>query len=240
MLEISLSTCYNLPKGAIDCYDLGYTNRFRVYYILRRLCFYPCSGRDPRWFARKSSDLYERTNKKFPESRLSNTENQKNSQTPFGQVNTPLVVLDSNVFFNAADNPSGNSALLIKLARKKKIKVAVSRYILDESIENLRKKSTPKACERHNRNVTTVFPIRLEPPSGIIQSYRNIINPRDAPVLALATTINAHYLVTLDAKHFIKNPGVSMLKFPFKIVTPGQFIEILGERKLKFLNERNK
>lgn len=53
-----------------------------------------------------------------------------------------------------------------------------------------------------------------------------ISDPDDVPIIASALDAKSSYLVTLDSKHFLKDPGVTLKSNP-AIVTPGNFLRLL-------------
>ncbi|GAG50105.1 unnamed protein product, partial [marine sediment metagenome] len=172
-------------------------------------------------------------NQRVRQIRQNNPRSKKSSIKTQVKLFSPKVVIDSSVYFTAAKSPYGNSGELINLARKKKIKVFISDYILDETIENLRKKSTPKACERHSRNISYIHPEKFSPEETLIQTYTPFIEKDDAPILALASFVQTDFLITLNTKHFIKNPKLELLDLPFRCITPGNFIVLMGKKRVR-------
>ena len=53
--------------------------------------------------------------------------------------------------------------------------------------------------------------------------YKGIIEEKDAPILYGAKQCKVDFLITLDKKHFFTD-RLRKEKFPFKISTPGEFI----------------
>ncbi|MBI3443182.1 PIN domain-containing protein [Candidatus Woesebacteria bacterium] len=222
-------TCYNTQEKVIN-YALVYNSTKRKYHRLRWIHkLYHPFGKDCKLATNYPNLLRPRnigiqgTGQIYYKGKRGIGKTSENEEIT-------KVVLDSSVLFTAADHPGGDSAEIIQLTKRKLIKVFLSRYILDETINNLREKSTPQACTRHNRNVSTLHSETLEPSDRLIEGYKNFINPKDAPVLALARVTDSDFLVTLDIKHFINNPMLEKLDLPFKIITPGKFILSLKEK----------
>ena len=55
--------------------------------------------------------------------------------------------------------------------------------------------------------------------------WYEVINPKDAHVLASCWQSKAKYLITLDRKHFML-PDIQKL-VPFKIITPKELLNII-------------
>lgn len=55
-----------------------------------------------------------------------------------------------------------------------------------------------------------------------ILKYQGITDAKDIHIIAATFKSRAEYLVTLDKKHLLKLEGED---FPFKIVTPGEFLK---------------
>lgn len=134
--------------------------------------------------------------------------------------------LDANVWFAAARSPQGGSALVIELAKQKKIKIYTSLVALNEVEKNIRQKEPLPVLLRHYQNLTDVKP-KIIPINRqqAIKHFAKIINPKDSLILAAAIKSQAEYLVTLDRKHFM-SPRLQKDRMPIKIVLPGDFLKV--------------
>lgn len=135
------------------------------------------------------------------------------------------VFLDANVYFSGFFSKKGASALILELARHKKLSITTSRLVLREADRNLRKKTTAKIVKGFHRFLKEVKIDVLPPIRGkLLERYEPFIHPKDVPVLAVAMESKVDYLITLDRKHFL-NPKVSVCAGKMKILTPGDFIQ---------------
>ena len=234
MLERLHLMCYNLPrrKNNYVYYSFYSTSSgYRRPLEFNQLC--SCFRKDFSYSGKTSQNIFGQTNQRVRQIRQNNPRSKKSSSKTQVKLFSPKVVIDSNVYFTAAKSPYGNSGELINLARRKKIKVFISDYILNEAIENLRIKSTTNACKRHSKNISYIHPKKFLPQETLIQAYNAFIEKDDAPILALASFIKADFLITLNTKHFIKNPKLELLDLPFKCITPGNFIVLMGKKKVR-------
>jgi len=134
------------------------------------------------------------------------------------------VFIDANIYFAGVVSKQGASALILELARRKKVQIFSSRLVLREADRNLRKKSdaaTLKAFRRFIQNIkiTVLPPLREE----LLAPYESMIHPKDVPVLAAASESKAEFLITLDRRHFLTPTLLSKLK-KIKIMLPGEFL----------------
>ena len=134
------------------------------------------------------------------------------------------IFLDANIYFAGFASPEGASALILGLARRKKLTIVSSRLVLREADRNLRKKSSPSALKTFRRFLqNTKIHIAATPPEELLQPYESLIHPKDVPVLAAACESNAEFLITLDRRHFFTPALLSKMK-KIKIVLPGEFL----------------
>jgi predicted nucleic acid-binding protein len=136
----------------------------------------------------------------------------------------PKVFLDANILFAAAYSARGGSRKIIRKGIASELIIVVSSTVLEEAIRNLEQKA-PTAVESFMRFVGALNPQITEEPSkkemGEVSQY---LNPEDAIVLAAAIKAGVGYFVTLDKKHFLKDPQVEK-KARLKILSPRQFLK---------------
>lgn len=135
------------------------------------------------------------------------------------------VFLDANVLFSAANSPTGGSAYIFELAKKRKLKLFSSSLAFKEAEKNLREKTSEETLLRfydllEEAAIEFVTIKRLQAK----KKFGKLVGEKDAPILAAAISAKADFLITLDKKHFL-NQKVLKAKLPIKIVTPGQFVE---------------
>lgn len=139
----------------------------------------------------------------------------------------PRLFLDASVLVTAANSPNGGSAKILDLALEGKIKIVVSRKILQETKESV--------CEHFGKTVWMRFYRKLSPLRVSIVasptkeeklSWKNVTVAKDTHVLAGALKAGADYLVTLDKRHILK--ASVQETFPVPIMSPGDFIKSQG------------
>lgn len=144
------------------------------------------------------------------------------------------VFLDANIYFAGADSPGGGSGLLLSLAKSKQLKVVTILQVLLEAERNINKKCETIALRRHYQNILEIKPdieIMQEITEGESKLLKLMLPQKDIPVLLGAIQSGAPYFITLDKKHFLQNERLQKLDLPFKIVTPGEFIQMFLDKK---------
>lgn len=132
--------------------------------------------------------------------------------------------LDANVYFAGFVSKSGASALVLELARRKKVALFATKLVLREADRNLRKKSSPtvlKAFRRYLQN--TKIHIIPAPDEKEFKRYEAYIHPKDLPILVAAIESKADFLITLDRRHFLTTQLLSQVE-QIKIITSADFI----------------
>ncbi len=121
-------------------------------------------------------------------------------------------------------SPLGGSGQILQMSKKKQIKVVISEMIMDEVLRNTAKVGlTPAQIIFSLKDIfQNVSPA---PDKALVKSFHRIsVDVGDSHVLASSQENKADFLVTLDKKHLlILQDKVTA----FKIVSPGQLIEIL-------------
>jgi len=160
-------------------------------------------------------------------------------------VSKPRVFLDSSVLIAGAASPSGASRAILILANAELITPIASEQVLVESECNIRDK-LPRALGYYQRVISNAgFEVVQDPSPEEIEAAKQIIHPKDAPILAAAmswlacsgkkvgttvplsqskpTTAQVDYLVTLNHKHFLDDPAVAS-KSGLRIGLPSHFL----------------
>ena len=136
----------------------------------------------------------------------------------------PKVFLDANILFAAAYSSRGGSREIIRKGIVGELVTIVSSTVLEEAVRNLQRKA-PTAVEAFMRFIGTLDPqIAEEPSKKEVGKVGQYVNPEDAIVLAAAIKAEVDYFVTLDKKHFLKDPRVEK-KAKLKILSPRQFLK---------------
>jgi predicted nucleic acid-binding protein len=131
------------------------------------------------------------------------------------------IFADANVLIAGADSRTGASHAVLMLAEVGLFHLVVSRQVLDEAERNLRKK-LPKALPVFAAIMATLnLEIVSDPAPEIWQPWAQIIEPKDAPILAAAITGRVDRLLTLNTKDFTTEVA---RKSGLVIQTPAEFI----------------
>lgn len=143
------------------------------------------------------------------------------------------VFLDSNVIISGLLSDKGAPRVILDLLclGLPMLAGATGEYNIIEIERNLKKKM-PDVLPIYKK----YFPLlNLEviplPLPGEVRKLAGLISGKDIPVLASAISGNVDFLVTGDKKDFIKLKG----KYPFKIVSPAEFLDVILPEVLKIL-----
>lgn len=136
----------------------------------------------------------------------------------------PKVFFNASVILAGLKSPLGGSGKILKWSRQKKIKALASELILDEVLRNVARIGLTE--DQVAKSIKEIFLIVPAPNAALVKNFHKIsVNVGDSHVLAGSTETKADFLVTLDKKHLL------VLKDrikAFKIVSPGELIEILS------------
>jgi putative PIN family toxin of toxin-antitoxin system len=136
---------------------------------------------------------------------------------------TPRVFVDTSALLAGLASPNGASNMILALAEAGIVALVVSEEVLVEAERNLQER-LPRAIAEYRRFLTSCPLEKIAASSvGDVAGAREIIHPKDAPILAAAMAAEVDYLVTLDREHFIDDPEVAH-KSGLRIGTPGDFL----------------
>lgn len=136
------------------------------------------------------------------------------------------VFLDSSVIIAALLSPEGGSAQIFEFCEAGVLKGYISKDVKKECEEVIKRKF-PEA-ETDFKKLLKIVHLKLMKnvkPTFLRNAKSWISHPKDSKILAAAKQAEVNYLLTLDIKHFIKDPHVSE-KANIKILTPGDFLKI--------------
>lgn len=138
-----------------------------------------------------------------------------------------LVILDTNVIFQALYSQEGASHFILGLIRRQKIKMALSMKVFTEYEAVLKRKKTLKLIELVEEDVEKVltFLAFMGRPFDTYFLFRpNLKDEDDNIFVELALASNARFLITNNTKDFKRN---TQLKFmDFEVVTPAEFVKM--------------
>lgn len=134
------------------------------------------------------------------------------------------VFLDASIFMAAVRSPSGGSALVLEVCRGGKFRAISTRKVLLEAQGNIKRKFSEEELIKFYREIVTLKLETTEPAiEEEIAEYSQLIEQKDAHVLAAAIKSGAAFLITLDQKHFMTYV-IKQAKLPISILTPGEFL----------------
>lgn len=143
----------------------------------------------------------------------------------------PSVFLDSSVWFAAICSPTGGSAFVFERSNKD-FKIITSKTILAETEKNVQEKLHFYHLERFAHLISKAKTLPKPTLLTLVERAKKVIVEKDAVILAEAKNAKCDYFLTLDRKHFLKDPVQSFIK-PTKIFTPGDFIENFYKKKFQ-------
>jgi predicted nucleic acid-binding protein len=137
------------------------------------------------------------------------------------------VFLDASIFIAAAGSASGGSSLILEVCRGLHFSAVVTRKILLEAQRNIRKKLSSEAILRFYKEIASLNPEIIRPPTKErLSQYDDIIALKDRHVLASTLEGKATFLITLDCKHF-QTEVIRQANLPITIMTPKEFLELI-------------
>ena len=137
-----------------------------------------------------------------------------------------MVILDTNVVFQALYSQAGASHFILGLVRTQKIKLALSMKVFAEYEAVLKRKKSLKALALENEDVEKMlsFLAYVGRPFDTYFLFRpNLRDESDNLFIELALASNAKYVITSNTRDFTK--GVQLKFLDFEVVTPGEFVK---------------
>ena len=137
--------------------------------------------------------------------------------------------LDSSALIAGVISPTGGARALLVLAEAGAISIVVSGQVIAESERAIAKKA-PGAVDNFRKAVRiSVDQILRDPNLNEVKKHHGIIKHKvDVPIVVAAVNGEVDFLVTLNRKHFIDDPGVAR-KTGLKNGTPGDALEWLRQ-----------
>jgi predicted nucleic acid-binding protein len=138
------------------------------------------------------------------------------------------IFLDTSVIFAAVFSPDGGSRLLFRLGEIGILDIWVGQSVIQEAEEVVRRKVPHTLPDL--AILLSIVRTSLGSSPGIreYEQARELVHYLpDARVLAEAMCAAPDWFVILDRKHFLENRLLA--KLPFRIGTPGDFLEAFKE-----------
>ena len=140
---------------------------------------------------------------------------------------------DSSAFIAGIISDKGAARALLLLSEDKRISISVSEQVIVEVERNIAKK-IPKILYLTREFIReTNLIIHKDPNKNEVDEHLNWINhPADVPILVSAMKAKVDFLVTLNTKHFLDDPQVT-LKSGLRIGTPGDALACVRHQMTK-------
>jgi predicted nucleic acid-binding protein len=125
-------------------------------------------------------------------------------------MSSPHLFLDSSALFAGVVSASGASRALLLLAEGGMIVITVSEQVVAETERAVARK-VPRALSTYREALrSTGLQIVPDPSAEMVDRHRDLVAHRaDVPVVVAAMQAQTDYLVTLNRRHFIDDPGVA-------------------------------
>lgn len=130
--------------------------------------------------------------------------------------------LDSSALFAGIASETGAARVLLLLAESEHINITISEQVVTETERAIAKK-VPQALNDLRRAILASKARIVRNPSveEVMAHMELISHSADVPILLAAMRDQADYLVTLNRKHFMDDPGVAQ-RAGLRIGTPGE------------------
>jgi predicted nucleic acid-binding protein len=132
----------------------------------------------------------------------------------------PRVFVDADVLFAGAASPTehGASLVVLRMAEITLIDAVVSEQVIAEAEYNLTG-YLPSTLPTFRLLVSRCLRVVPNPSAAELMVYRDLADPKDAPILAAAVREACAWLVTFNVRHF--QPGHPTVT----VVRPGEFVQ---------------
>lgn len=130
--------------------------------------------------------------------------------------------LDSSALFAGIASGTGAARVLLLLAESEHINVTISEQVVAETERAIAKK-VPQALNDLRQAILATKARIVRDPSveEVMEDLELISHAADVPIILAAMQDKVDYLVTLNRKHFMDDPGVAQ-RAGIKIGTPGE------------------
>ncbi len=134
------------------------------------------------------------------------------------------VFIATSVLIAGVASVTGASAAVLDLCEAESIQMVISRQVLVEADRNFSAK-LPGLVTQFREFIKNLAPMMVgDPPAIAVERAANLIERKDAAILAAAVEAKVDYLITLDKKHFLKKRVQHSTSI--EICTPADFLRI--------------
>jgi hypothetical protein len=134
----------------------------------------------------------------------------------------PDLFFDSSALFSGIISASGASRALLVLAEAGVLTVTVSEQVVAETERAVARKIPQALVDLRSALRSTGLRLVPDPAAGDVEAHRGIVpHEADVPIVVAAMNARVDYLVTLNRRHFLDDPGVAV-RSGLSIGTPGE------------------
>ncbi|HET9662518.1 MAG TPA: PIN domain-containing protein [Thermomicrobiales bacterium] len=141
-------------------------------------------------------------------------------------MNRRRVFIDSSVLIAASLSRTGYARDLVLLGIEHPVELITSSYVLGETRRNLTKKSIRAIPDFEAFIALGIFAVR-NPPSRLIHEVAELIEPKDAPIIAGALAARCGLIATFDRKHLLSEAEQIHRFWDLVVEKPGAIISRL-------------
>lgn len=135
------------------------------------------------------------------------------------------VYFDASIIITAIISSTGGSAQLFKLIKLGLIKGITSHTVVQEVLEEDKPKKIKKSRQEIEEFIAqSKLIVRKMVTVNEITPYRDLVDVKDAHIIAGANLTKCEYLVTLDKKHLLRS-YIKEKFLPLLIVSPKKLLE---------------
>jgi predicted nucleic acid-binding protein len=145
-------------------------------------------------------------------------------------MSRPDLFLDSSALFAGVVSPNGAARALLLLAEAGLVTITVSEQVVAETERALARKA-PQALAYYREALRgTGLRIVRDPSPREVKAHQDIVaHQADVPIVVAAMRAGVDYLVTLNWRHFIDDPGVAA-RSGLRIGAPGDALAWVREQ----------
>ena len=137
---------------------------------------------------------------------------------------------DSSALMAGMISAGGAARALLLLAEDEKILLTVSEQVIVEVERNLARKAPQALPFARQLILATNLRIVRDPSPELVKTHMDwISHPADVPILVAAVQARVDFLVTLNTRHFLEDPGVAQ-RSGLLLSTPGDALAWVRNR----------
>jgi len=129
--------------------------------------------------------------------------------------------LDSSALFAGILSSTGAGRVLLLLGETKKIQLTISEQVVAETERAVARKAVRALPDLRQAILRCNAVIVGDPEASVVLAHLDWMqDPADVPILLAAMQAKVDFLVTLNRRHFLDDPGVAV-RSELRIGTPG-------------------